>query len=87
MSRNLNTFEWLDGTDINKTPLFICYWNVPFSELSTFDLMRLYHSFRKHRSWITYAKADKYEKAIKKELSTRENLNPCQKRAINKKRY
>lgn len=107
MNRKLQEFEWIGD---EKQYLFMQYKNVEFSQLCTFDLMRLLRSSVKSRRApisrekladprvraivATFADEnlkfnrwqDRYEAALKRELGNRENLNPCQKRALNRRR-
>lgn len=76
--------------DINKHPLHEVYSKVTFSELRTFDLMRLLYSFQRTASnmkkWYSDDTLSKHKwvTALKKELGTRENLTTHQKKGAYK---
>lgn len=116
----------------NQCPLHELYPSVTFSELVTFDLVCLLHSFRRHHNHVykvlceggtvkegymywfgniyvdwseseleknlektfdfgeenkSWTRSLKYLNALKKELSTRENLTPHEKRSVYQKYY
>lgn len=68
--------------------LYSMYWNVPFSEVKTFDLLRLLNSaricFEIYKDSMRYMKDDRTEKyiaAIKKELKNREHLSTHERKS------